>query len=86
MICARKEERILPSAVINEQLAEKVEEIEQAEARPVGRKERQQLKEELTTTLLPLAFTRSHNTTPISIATTAGWWSTRPARIRPRSW
>ncbi len=62
MICARKEERLLPAAVINEQLAEKIEEIEQAEARAVGRKERQQIKEELTTTLLPQAFTRSHNT------------------------
>lgn len=62
MICARKEERILPSAVVNEQLAEKVEAIELAEGRPVGRKERQQLKEELTTTLLPQAFTRSNST------------------------
>ena len=62
MICAQKEERLLPSAVINEQLAEKVEEIEAAEARPVRRKERQQLKEELTMTLLPQAFTRSTRT------------------------
>ena len=62
MICARKEERILPSAVVNEQLAEKVEEIEQGEARTVRRKERQQLKDELTLTLLPQAFTRSNNT------------------------
>jgi recombination associated protein RdgC len=61
MICARKEERILPSAVVKEQLAEKVEAIEQAEARSVGRKERQQLKDELTLTLLPQAFTRSNN-------------------------
>ena len=62
MICARKEERILPSAVVNEQLTEMVEELEQGEARSVGRKERQQLKEELTMTLLPQAFTRSNNT------------------------
>ena len=62
MICARKEERILPSAVVNEQLAEKVEEIEQGEARSVRRKERQQLKDELILTLLPQAFTRSNNT------------------------
>ncbi|MCW8828686.1 MAG: recombination-associated protein RdgC [Gammaproteobacteria bacterium] len=62
MLCAKKEERLLPAAVVNEQLAEKVEEIEQAEARPVGRKERQQLKEELTLTLLPQAFTRSGRT------------------------
>ena len=62
MVCAKKEERLLPAGVLNEQLAEKVEEIEQAEARPVGRKERQQLKEELTLTLLPQAFTRSGRT------------------------
>ncbi|MDH5784433.1 MAG: recombination-associated protein RdgC [Chromatiales bacterium] len=59
MICARKEERLLPSAVINEQLAERVEQLEQAESRSLGRKERQQLKEELTQTLLPQAFTRN---------------------------
>ncbi len=62
MVCAQKEERVLPSAVINEQLAEKVEQIEAAEARPVRRKERLQLKEELTMTLLPQAFTRSTRT------------------------
>lgn len=59
MICAKKEERLLPSSVLNEQLAEKVQQIEEAEARPVRRKEQQQLKEELTLTLLPQAFTRS---------------------------
>ncbi|MGM0593671.1 MAG: recombination-associated protein RdgC [Pseudomonadota bacterium] len=62
MVCAKKEERLLPASVINEQLAEKVEQIEQAEARPVRRKERQQIKEELTFTLLPQAFTRSGRT------------------------
>lgn len=62
MVCAKKEERLLPASVLNEQLAEKVEQIEQAEARPVRRKERQQLKEELTLTLLPQAFTRSGRT------------------------
>jgi len=62
MLCAQKEERLLPSAVVNEALAEKVEQIEQAEGRPVRRKERQRLKEELTMTLLPQAFTRSRRT------------------------
>jgi len=62
MICAKKEERLLPASVLNEQLAEKVQQIEEAEARPVRRKERQQLKEELTLTLLPQAFTRSGRT------------------------
>lgn len=62
MLCARKEERLLPASVVNEQLAERVEAIEQAEGRPVRRKERLQLKEELTMTLLPQAFTRSSHT------------------------
>lgn len=62
MICAKKEERVLPAAVVNEQLEEQVARIEAAEARPVRRKERQQLKEELTLTLLPQAFTRSNRT------------------------
>lgn len=59
LICARKEERILPGAVVSEELAEKVAEIEEAEGRPVRRKERQTLKEEITQRLLPKAFTRS---------------------------
>ncbi len=62
MFCAQKEERVLPSAVVNEQLAERVAQIEAAEARPVRRKEQLQLKEELVMTLLPQAFTRSSRT------------------------
>lgn len=59
MICAQKQEKILPGAVINEQLEEKVIAISEAEARKVGRKERQELKDEIIFSLLPKAFTRS---------------------------
>lgn len=59
MICAKKQDKVLPAAVINEQLAEKVLDIQQSEARSVGRKERQTLKEQLTFEMLPRAFTRS---------------------------
>jgi recombination associated protein RdgC len=59
MICAKKQDKVLPAAVINEQLAEKVLAIQSSEGRAVGRKERQTLKEELTFDLLPRAFTRS---------------------------
>jgi len=72
MVCAQKEERVLPAAVVNEHLAEKVEQIEAAEARPVRRKERLQLKEELTMTLLPQAFTRSTRTWAY-VDRKAGW-------------
>ncbi len=59
MLCMRKEERILPAAVIREVLEAKVAEIEETDARKVGRKEKQQLKDEIYVDLLPKAFTRS---------------------------
>ncbi|HET8707024.1 MAG TPA: recombination-associated protein RdgC [Pseudomonadales bacterium] len=59
MIAARKEQKLLPNAVVNEKLAEKVEAIQEAEQRKVGRKEKMALKEEIYLTLLPQAFSRS---------------------------
>lgn len=59
MICAKKQEKLLPGGVIKEQLEEKVRAISEAEARPVGRKERDALKDEIIFSLLPKAFTRS---------------------------
>lgn len=59
LVCARREERILPAAVVREALEEKIGEIEAAESRPLRRKEKLQLKDEIVTDLLPRAFTRS---------------------------
>lgn len=59
MISARKEQKILPNSVVNEKLAEKVDAIQEAEGRKVGRKEKMGLKDEIYLTLLPQAFTRS---------------------------
>ncbi len=59
MVCAKKQEKVLPAAVINEALEEKVAAITEAEGRPVGRKERQSLKDDVMMELLPKAFTRS---------------------------
>jgi recombination associated protein RdgC len=59
MICAKKQEKVLPTAVINEFLADKVEAIQETEGRRVGRKERQALKDDVIMELLPKAFTRS---------------------------
>jgi recombination associated protein RdgC len=59
MICGQRQDKVLPAAVVNEQLAEQVADIQQQQARSVGRKERLNLKEEITFSLLPRAFTRS---------------------------
>jgi recombination associated protein RdgC len=59
MLCLRKEERLLPSAVVNEALQEKIDEIEEAQDRKVYRKEKLQLKDDVIATLMPRAFTRS---------------------------
>lgn len=59
LLCMKKQEKLLPSAVVKEQLDEKVQEIEDRESRKVYRKEKQQLKEEITFELLPKAFSRS---------------------------
>ena len=51
-----KEEKVLPSAFIREELDKKVTEIELIEGRKVGRKEKADMKDELVFTLRPKAF------------------------------
>lgn len=59
MICLQKQERILPSSVINEQVQEKVNELEEQQHRKVTRKEKAELKEDIVQQLLPRSFTRT---------------------------
>jgi recombination associated protein RdgC len=55
---AGNEEKVLPSAVVREELEAKVAEIELIEGRKVGRKEQSDMKEELVFTLRPKAFSK----------------------------
>lgn len=55
----KKQERILPAAVINAELDEKVAQIESDTGNPVGKKAKQDLKQEITHKLLPQAFTKN---------------------------
>jgi recombination associated protein RdgC len=59
MLCLRREDRILPATVVREHVEERAETIAAAESRPIGRKEKQRIKDEVLTDLLPRAFTRS---------------------------
>jgi len=59
MLCMRREDRILPAAVVREAVEEKADLIEAKESRSVGRKERSNIKEEVIVDLLPRAFTKS---------------------------
>ncbi|SEF75137.1 recombination-associated protein RdgC [Marinobacterium lutimaris] len=72
LVCLQQEERILPGSVVRDALNEKVEQIEQEEDRKVFRKERAQLKEEVTFELLPRAFTRRRPTHAL-ISAEHGW-------------
>lgn len=62
MVCAKKEEKVIPASVINEMLQEKINEIEEREARKLPAKERTRLKDELIFDLLPRAFSFSRKT------------------------
>jgi len=59
MVCAKRQEKVLPPSIIKEVLDEKVSEISDKESRFVGRKEKQNLKEEIIFSLMPKAFVKS---------------------------
>ncbi|CAL1240527.1 recombination-associated protein RdgC [Candidatus Methylocalor cossyra] len=62
LICLQKEEKILPAAVVNEVVAHRATELEDARGRPVRRKERDALRDEVLHELLPRAFSHSRRT------------------------
>lgn len=59
MIALRKDEKILPSSVINEILLEKIDDLETKEERKASSKEKKKLKEEIIFDLLPKAFIKT---------------------------
>ena len=61
MICARKEEKIIPAGVVRQLLDDRVTDIEAAEGREIYRREKMRLKEEIIVDLLPRALTRISN-------------------------
>jgi len=61
MICARKEEKIIPAGVVRQLLEDKIAEVEAAEGREIYRREKLRMKEEIIVDLLPRALTRITN-------------------------
>ncbi len=55
----RYDYKLLPADVIKKELAARIAEVQKQEGRPVGRRERAELKDEVTFTLLPRAFTKT---------------------------
>jgi recombination associated protein RdgC len=59
LVKLRREEKLLPAAVVREQLEEKIADLQAAHGRKVYRKERLSLKDEIVQDCLPRAFSRS---------------------------
>jgi recombination associated protein RdgC len=62
LLCAQKQDRLLPSSVVREATAERVAELEARQARKIYRKERREIQDDVFNTLLPRAFPRSSRT------------------------
>lgn len=58
MVKTQHEERILPSSVVKDAVKEKVDTIEEEQARKVYKKEKDQIKDEVIQTLMPRAFVK----------------------------
>lgn len=62
LICARREEKILPAQVVAEEVGLMVEALEREHGRPASKKEKSQFKEDVVMKLLPRAFSRISDT------------------------
>ena len=62
LLCAKKEEKVIPASVVNDEIAKRADLFEQEQGRPLNKKEKEGLKEDITMQLLPRAFSRHSQT------------------------
>ncbi len=62
LICGNRQEKLLPSSVIKEQMLEKVVDQEQQQMRKLSKREKESIQEQVLAELLPRAFSRSQPT------------------------
>jgi recombination associated protein RdgC len=62
LLCARKEEKILPGPVVKDMVDAKVAQLETEQSRGATKKEKEQFKEDVIFELLPRAFSRINDT------------------------
>ncbi len=72
LLCLQEETKLLPAAVIREALDERISAVEAAEHRKVRKRERDRIRDEVVTDLMPRAFSR-HKRTWGYIDTEAGY-------------
>lgn len=58
LLCLQIEEKVLPAAVIQKEMQDKIKKIRDEQDRKVSRKEKQSMKEDITIALLPRAFSK----------------------------
>ncbi|MGB5065110.1 MAG: recombination-associated protein RdgC [Candidatus Competibacter sp.] len=61
LLCLRIEEKVLPAAVLNQMVDERIAEMEDQRRQPVRRREKQELREQIVGELLPCALCRSRH-------------------------
>ena len=86
LVCAKREEKVLPASVINDMVAEKIEQIEAEENRPVKKKEKDELKENILHSLLPQALKNRACSLLLSTKKTVGSWSIAAVLIKLKSY
>ncbi|MFP8965451.1 recombination-associated protein RdgC [Pokkaliibacter sp. CJK22405] len=72
LLKSKRQEKLLPSQVVNELVQERLEKLEEEQSRRPTKKERQDVKDQVTLELLPRAFSR-HQFSFLCIAPEQGW-------------